>query len=153
MGLDMYLYKKSYIGNEYRKLEEKLDIKPGLKEDESIEIERITHIVERVGYWRKANQIHKWFVDNVQGGVDDCREASVSKESLKELLKLVDTVLADTDKAASLLPVQHGFFFGGENYDEYYFQNLKDTKEILEKIVKGKGSKSCSADYTYQSSW
>jgi len=37
-------------------------------------------------YWRKANQIHNWFVDNVQGGDDDCREYGVSIEHLKELL-------------------------------------------------------------------
>ena len=39
---------------------------------------------EEVGYWRKANQIHKWFVDNVQDGVDDCGEYKVTKEQLIE---------------------------------------------------------------------
>lgn len=152
MGLDMYLYKKSYIGNEYRKPEEKLNIKPGKKEDENIEAERITYIIERVGYWRKANQIHKWFVDKVQGGIDECQESPVDKEQLKELLKLVDEVLADTDKAPSLLPAQHGFFFGDESYDSWYFDNLKETKRILDKIIKEEG-KSWSSQYFYQSSW
>ena len=27
---------------------------------------------EEVGYWRKANAIHGWFVRNVQNGKDDC---------------------------------------------------------------------------------
>lgn len=153
MGLDQYLYKKNYIGNEYRIGEQKLGIRPGNQEDKSIVEEKIVYIVERAGYWRKANQIHKWFVDNVQNGVDDCGEYPVHKAQLKDLLKLVDTVLEDTDKAATLLPVQVGFFFGSESYDQYYFEDLKDTKKILESIVKGKGSKSCSADYYYQSSW
>ena len=26
----------------------------------------------QIASWRKANAIHKWFVDNVQDGVDDC---------------------------------------------------------------------------------
>ena len=30
------------------------------------------------GYWRKANHIHKWIVDNLQDGKDDCQEHSVA---------------------------------------------------------------------------
>ena len=41
---------------------------------------------EEVGYWRKANAIHKWFVENVQDGEDDCGTYVVSKEKLEELL-------------------------------------------------------------------
>ncbi len=40
-----------------------------------------------VGYWRKANAIHQWFVDSVQGGVDNCEYYEVSKEKLEELLE------------------------------------------------------------------
>lgn len=38
-----------------------------------------------VGYWRKANHIHNWFVENVQNGVDDCDSYVVSREKLQEL--------------------------------------------------------------------
>jgi len=31
-----------------------------------------TMINEQVGYWRKANAIHNWFVENIQDGEDDC---------------------------------------------------------------------------------
>lgn len=42
---------------------------------------------EEVGYWRKANAIHNWFVDHVQDGYDDCRyHNEVTKEVLEELL-------------------------------------------------------------------
>ena len=41
-----------------------------------------------VAYWRKANAIHKWFVENVQDGVDDCGRYEVTKEQLQELLKI-----------------------------------------------------------------
>jgi hypothetical protein len=44
-----------------------------------------SEVIEEVMYWRKANQIHKWFVDNVQDGVDDCKEYWVSEEKLQEL--------------------------------------------------------------------
>lgn len=40
---------------------------------------------DEVGYWRKANQIHNWFVENAQEGVDDCGYYPVSKETLQDL--------------------------------------------------------------------
>lgn len=44
-------------------------------------------IIDQVGYWRKANHIHNWFVENVQDGEDDCRyHGEVTKEDLEELL-------------------------------------------------------------------
>lgn len=42
------------------------------------------HIMEEVGYWRKANQIHNFFVENVQNGEDDC---SYHNECTKEILE------------------------------------------------------------------
>lgn len=51
-------------------------------------------IVEEVGYWRKANQIHNWFVENVQDGIDDCDyHHEVTKEILEELLDVCERVL------------------------------------------------------------
>lgn len=117
--------------------------------------------------WRKANQIHKWFVDKVQGGRDDCGYYNVEIEQLQELLDTVDKVLGSTklvkgrvnngytldenlDKvyhvddgyvledastASKLLPTQEGFFFGGTDYDEYYWRDLEFTKEQLERIL------------------
>lgn len=41
---------------------------------------------EGVAYWRKANAIHKWFVDHVQDGEDDCDyHREVTKQDLEEL--------------------------------------------------------------------
>lgn len=50
-------------------------------------------IVETVADWRKANHIHKWFVDNVQDGVDDCGTYEVTKEQLEELLDICKEVI------------------------------------------------------------
>lgn len=49
-------------------------------------------IFDEVGYWRKANAIHKWFVDNVQNGVDNCEHYEVSKKQLEELLGICKTI-------------------------------------------------------------
>lgn len=51
-------------------------------------------IIEEIGYWRKANQIHNWFVENVQDGVDDCDyHNEVTKEDLEELLYICQRVI------------------------------------------------------------
>ena len=51
-------------------------------------------IKEEVGYWRKANHIHNWFVENIQNGTDDCNyHREVTEEDLKELLDVCQKVL------------------------------------------------------------
>jgi len=86
-------------------------------------------------YWRKSNQIHQWFVQNVQGGKDNCEEYSVSLDQLKLLSKTIEPALVSTAAASELLPTSEGFFFGSQEYDEYYFEDLKNTKEQVDKII------------------
>lgn len=102
-------------------------------------------IIEQVGYWRKSNQIHNWFVENVQNGVDDCGVYEVNEYQLMELLDLCKRVqdkavmvhgqIKNSEEIAELLPSCDGFFFGGTNYDEYYMNDIKETIEILEKVL------------------
>ena len=75
--------------------------------------------------WRKANQIHKWFVDNAQGGVDDCGTYEIQPNKLKELKDLCSKVLKT--KKTKLLPPQKGFFFGSSEVDEDYYSDLEIT--------------------------
>ena len=83
-------------------------------------------------YWRKANQIHAWFVKNVQHDVDNCGDYYVSQDKLIELLALCKHALATKDP--SLFPPQAGFFFGGTDIDEWYWRDLTDTINQLERI-------------------
>ena len=89
----------------------------------------------QVAYWRKANQIHAWFVKHVQNGVDNCEEYYVSREQLQLLLDTCKLVLMQKEEAANLLPVQEGFFFGNYEYNEYYFSDIQDTIDQLDKIL------------------
>jgi hypothetical protein len=101
MGLDMYLERcnRKAWGYKNLDLDEVKKSKPALYE----ELKPYIHqrgsehfhwesLFEEVGYWRKANAIHKWFVDNVQDGVDNCEYYEVSKEQLEELLDICKTV-------------------------------------------------------------
>jgi hypothetical protein len=151
MGLDMYLRKHYYVKNwEHNPPEEQfaIDIKQGGKQS-SIPTDKIVYIITEAMYWRKANAIHKWFVDNVQDGEDDCKEYYVDSAQLKQLLDLTTAVLADHSKAPELLPAQSGFFFGGTDYDKYYFDDLEYTKKELEQLL----ANDDNGEYYYNSSW
>ena len=137
MGLDMNLHKKTYCFNKNIQITG-VDVNP----------ERVASIVENIGYWRKANAIHRWFVQNVQDGEDDCKEYYVQREQIKELLQIVKQVLTDNSKAEELLPTQKGLFFGSSDYDPWYFEDLEDTKIILEDALL-----ETAGDIYYSSSW
>ena len=177
MGLDMYLNKVTWISKYGDKPKLKIT---GLK---GVDVSKVTEIREEAIYWRKANHIHKWFVDNVQEGEDDCKEWGVSRKKLKELFEVICEVLAsselvdgevvngfkytdnkkrvpilekgkvmkDKTKAEELLPTQSGFFFGSYDYDEYYWNDLVETRDKLKKILDSKDSE--DTYYVYRSSW
>lgn len=132
MGLDMFLYGVEYH-SEY---------------DEEEDNDKSYYIMTEEIYWRKANQIHRWFVENVQNGVDNCAMYYVSKESLYKLKELCEKVLEDTSLAPSYLPTQSGFFFGSTDYDSFYFDGLKYTIEKINELLKEDYDY-----YKYQSSW
>lgn len=90
MGLDMYLYRRQYA---HPKLDGKLEMTRQGKLQQ-VEVEVPTVLQEEVAYWRKANHIHGWFVDNVQDGKDDCQEYVVTQQQLAKLLETVREVIA-----------------------------------------------------------
>jgi hypothetical protein len=151
MGLDMYLNKHTYVQQwEHQKHEEKYNVevtKGG--EPTNINPKKIKYIVEEAGYWRKANQIHQWFVENVQKGVDDCGNYYVSTDDLEKLLEVCIAVKLNHEQADTLLPSASGFFFGGTEYDEWYFNGIDNTIEILKEALADESDSS----YYYSSSW
>lgn len=151
MGLDMYLRRRTYVKNwDHMGPENRHTITVAGPRAAGITPARITSIEEEVGYWRKANAIHQWFVTHCQGGTDDCRDAYVSREQLEELLETCKTVLAQPDQVADLLPPKSGFFFGSTEIDEYYWQNVRDTIALLESLL---AEDTSYADFYYRSSW
>ena len=145
MGLDMYLTARqsTYDGFKNQKLYNKLvQEAPFALQTATLEVQ--------VGYWRKANQIHAWFVKHVQGGVDNCEEYRVTREQLQLLVDNCKLVLMNKEEAVNLLPTQEGFFFGSYEYDEFYWQDIQDTIDQLEKVLTQYPE---TWDFKYQSSW
>ena len=103
-----------------------------------------------VAYWRKANAIHNWFVDAVQGGKDDCDRYPVTRDQLKALISDCKSVLDDPANARLVLPTVSGFFFGSTEYDYGYFEDLRDTVSMLEKALV---DTNYGSQFFYQSSW
>jgi hypothetical protein len=154
MGLDMYLYRRTYIGAKYEHNDAKVEVDISLMGERlKIDPKRLTYIYEEMGYWRKANAIHGWFVDNFAQGDDDCQQIHVSANGLKRLLDICRKVMAlrDNDYSLEQLPPKEGFFFGGNQIDEYYWQTIEETQAILEDILKTHNAK--HHEYIYQASW
>ena len=147
MGLDMYLTKEIYVGANYKFNEVRGEINLTTNgKPIKVNLNKVVSIHESFAYWRKANQIHNWFVENVQNGVDNCGTYYVSAEKLQELVEICKKVLDNHELAEELLPRCSGFFFGDTNYDEYYFADLQNTVNMLSDIDE-------ECDYIYHASW
>jgi len=154
----MYLTKKTYVGAEYKHRNVTGEVKIFVEGVElPIQFNRIAEISERVGYWRKANQIHNWFVQNVQDGVDNCGDYEVEYEHLTRLLNDCKEVLKDPEKASKKIPTRSGCFFGNTEYNEWYLDQLKATVEIITPLLKEAkeydGKKYLPETIVYSSSW
>lgn len=170
MGLDMYLHEVAYISR-YSGLAESM-------ERYKVEFEKADRILDEaglfkhnvdggvyvksvVGYWRKANMVHQWFVDNCAEGTDDCRAVYVEDEKLTRLRDLCAMLLEkrSPSQAAAFLPTAEGFFFGGTDIDEWYWRDLEDTVQIIDTALANRlkedieGQVFNASHFEYEASW
>ena len=155
MGLDMYLSAKRYLWNKTDDvIAEKVGEIIGVKGDTERRFNGSSLVVKGIEidamYWRKANAIHGWFVNVVQFGEDDCKEHDVDREQLVTLRNLCKDILEhpDAERETDLDPTQ-GFFFGSYKKDEWYYQDLQNTVEGLDRVLALPDEYS----FSYQSSW
>ena len=140
MGLDCSLYAKIYIKEVKTKNIKFIQLWD--KENKTLEIatDKLNKLEYNVGYWRKANWIHKWFVDNVQVGEDDKREYLVSRNNLLKLKELCTKILIDKGNkkfAEEVLPPKDGFWFGNTDTSNsdfwlHYFKTLEDAIKFID---------------------
>ena len=85
---------------------------------------------EEIYYWRKCNQIHNWFIRN--GNLDEGYNAGdpslvIDKDLARKFIDELKIVIENHGKAEELFPTASGFFWGDTAYDDWYFDDLKDT--------------------------
>ena len=193
MGLDMYLHREFYIYDWGKKSapEKTISVVSGESTFPKVDPAKVSGVREKVAYWRKFNALHGWFVDRCADGVDDCRQIYVSIEDFEELLQTLREAREILDKAdvtVSEVPdwngnmqkyiIYHcadeldgvfepriGFFFGSDEIDTYFSDELNRTIELVENILSEreeweKGQENESKDieyldysYYYQASW
>jgi hypothetical protein len=162
MGLDMYLSASKYVGNwdhsnkketeAYKKISKAIGLDGFTCEGSPSMTIDVT-----VAYWRKANSIHQWFVNNVQDNVDNCEKHYVSREELESLLRDCKAVIESKDKgdekkiAMATLPPQQGFFFGSTEIDEGYYMDIENTIDQVQAVLNN--PKLENFDFYYQASW
>lgn len=135
MGLSMYLYKEIYISEFQGKtsLIEPIKDLVGAK-DESGNFEHVIVYVPAI-YWRGIDSIHKWFVDTVQEGCDNCATYHVETDQLKELLEIVREKLKG--KPDKMSDAQMG--------------EMERTRKELEREIKFAEEEKCT--FAYRASW
>ena len=162
MGLDQYLTAKKYVskwdysgGFDSRVITQEFqDLLPMDTPDITRYGQFAGITVEYpVGYWRKANAIHNYFVQTLGEGVDECQEMYVPRETLSDLRERCQDVIASSDmeqmaKEVGLETVS-GFFFGDTDYGDWYKEDLKLTGEICDFVL------ALPEEYSlhYQASW
>lgn len=162
MGLDMYLEVRNYVSKMDYSDRENPKIKPefaamvkatGIKDLTKYSEFSGIQISYPVGYWRKANAIHGWFVENVQNGEDNCEPHYVSREQLAELRDLCKAALKQPAMAGDILPPTQGFFFGGYEIDEWYLKDLEYTVEMIDHVLSVVPENNRDWSFQYTSSW
>lgn len=149
MGLDMYLRKKvypfidhsNYINN---KITAKVVLETNYSTLTSFEVSPSSSFELGEVYWRKANAIHDWFVNETRFGNDEERTFEISEDSLRDLLDICKEILKEKelngkDSAVSLakeiLPTTDDFFFGTTEYKDYYFSTLEQTIRDVKSLI------------------
>lgn len=171
MGLDMYLDAEVYASKfTAKRLALDLDTLTekhfGLKRDPEGSLLQQATLSVRVGYWRKANAIHGWFVRECQEGKDECQRTLVPSEKLAVLhqlcVKASDALTrGDKDEVLRLLPPVPGFFFGSTDIDDWYKGDLDRTIEIIngalaarDKFLREQGADDRGeVEFYYHASW
>jgi len=163
MGLDMYFYLNRYDSRskwDDEKLANDGEVSQvqypkALKSLEDYIYDRNFMSVEskyQVGYFRKFNALHAYIVDNFANGVDECQEIEIDETDLQKMLNDLVQVDNDHSKAEELLPTRSGFFFGGTEYDDWYFSDVKDAIKMIKLIMEVKAN---NKEYylSYRASW
>lgn len=133
MGLDMYLNAERFLwGGGYDHPDNEVADKVGVVTGAP---GRPNSVKCEVGYWRKANAIHAWFVKNCQEGVDECQEVCVSKEKLQELHDLCKRVLEVARVVDGKISTGYAIGANGERIDHFVDGKIVENSDEVAALL------------------
>lgn len=129
----VYEYKLDKLGFNYHQ-DKLMKILSPTDAKNVLDKETDTFIAVEDAYFRKVNFIYAFFQSVL---VDEC--CVVDKDKIQQLIDVCKDVLkhkGDEDYADEHLPTMGGFFFGSTNYDEWYWNDVKDCLKQMTKLHK-----------------
>ena len=125
------LIAKNYDWKIYPYTKEILDF-PEL--EKQIDDEVKSYYLQYDAYFRKVNFLFAYYEN--KGKMVDEYYAFTDKEDIDDIIDRCERVLADHSLVNELLPTQSGFFFGGTDYNDWYFDDVKDCLQQMKKYRK-----------------
>lgn len=110
---------------------------------------------EEIGYFRKVNFLMSFFgydgnceyKEIAKCELEDLRDACAEISKMEPIkvdvheyayggtAEVEDYSLADKERCAELLPTQSGFFFGSTDYDQWYFNDVREVFEWVDGVL------------------
>ncbi|HAW6888699.1 TPA: hypothetical protein JKF33_004524 [Escherichia coli] len=88
---------------------------------------------KQVAYFRKFNALVGWMERNV-GEVENCELLELTMNDIC-LLK-AHLMHINESNCEEYLPTREGFFFGSQEYDEGYWHDVGELKELVEDLIR-----------------
>ena len=114
------------------------------KMEETIEM----HYEPYDAYFRKVNFVFHYFDETIKK-MHDQWFSFATAEDIDDLIWRCEQVLKDHNKAHELLPTQSGFFFGSTDYDDWYFDDVKDCLRQMRKFRRGMEGKTAYVIFSW----
>ncbi|HHU8001616.1 TPA: hypothetical protein ACUKX0_004817, partial [Escherichia coli] len=86
----------------------------------------------QVGYFRKFNALVSWVENNV-GMVENCELVELNREHLLKLK--ADLECLNEENCSEIMPTMEGFFFGSQKYDDFYWRDVDELRELTEELI------------------
>ena len=86
----------------------------------------------QVGYFRKFNALVSWVENNV-GMVENCELVELNREHLLKLKADLDCL--NKENCSEIMPTMEGFFFGSQEYDDFYWRDVDELRELTEQLI------------------
>ena len=141
MGLDQYfeIQKK----RSEKELEEEIRRIFINEQPSDQEIENMRYFTNELAYFRKFNALQNYFEEKFN--LDNCEKVIMEDYIYEDLLDRTTKVLTAHQQktqteaeeiAIKLLPNTEGFFYGSQEYDEYYYEDVEKLIDDLQRMKK-----------------